>query len=112
MPVLVAGALRRWMSMIVILGVALGIVDVAFGIMVPLIKDAAASQCLADDGVAGLVQYPLALPNLAPGGRHDSELGAAQLGEINHRLVHSKVASSSPCFSARRHLGPCAEASR
>src|SRR5258708_7770134 len=79
------------MSVVVVLRVALGIVDVALGIVVPLVEDAAAAQRLADDGVAGLVQDPLAVLYLASGGRHGVELGPAQLGKIDHCLVNSKV---------------------
>src|SRR5260221_10193618 len=79
------------MSVVVVLRVAFGIVDVAVGIMVPIVAEAAAAQRLGDDGVAGLVQDPLAVLNLASGDRHGVELAAAQLGEIDHCPVNSKV---------------------
>jgi len=65
MPVLATHALRRGVRVIVELGVGRGVVDVALGIVVPLVEDAGATQRLADDRIAGLVQHSHAILKLA-----------------------------------------------
>src|SRR5215469_2761501 len=84
MAVLILAARPGRVRMIEVLGVRLGIVDIAFGIVVPLIESAAAAQRLADDAVAGLGEDALAFADLAPRRDHALELGAAQAGEIDH----------------------------
>ena len=74
--VLAGDALFLRVGMVIVLGVILGIVDVALRIVAPLVECAGAAQDLPDDVVAGLGQHTLAVQHFTRRLRHVLQLAA------------------------------------
>ena len=73
-----AGTATLDVGVIEVLRVGLVVVDVALGVVFPLVEGALALEQLADDVVAGLVQHPVPLIDFVAGGQHGLQRVARQ----------------------------------
>lgn len=82
------GPVFRRVSMIVVLGVRLRIVDVSRGIVVPFEKFSLAAKKFTDHIGIALLQNSIAFENLISGRGHGFETVNGKLGQLRHEYPH------------------------
>ena len=92
MPVL-ALALTGRVGMVVVLRIGFGVIDIALGIMAPLVERPLPAQHLADDVAARLGDDPVALQDLPAGRRHHLERVPGQRAEIDSGGLPDRLAT-------------------
>ena len=80
--VLAFETLLRRMGVIIVLGMALRVVDIALGVVVPLVEGAVVAQQLADHVVAGLLQQPMDIEHFVGGFAHGLQARRRKVGEL------------------------------